>query len=223
MTFAVTRTGTVYRSDDAGVTWFAVGAVSTSSAVAITELDQLDLFVLTEEGLIASSQDLGATWSFVGTTNQVGMTALTVVDGVLFASTKEGHVAMSDNAIDWTWEGTMNQLTVRALAHDTPTRTGVPEQTPTPVLRLLPPWPNPARGTTNLAFELDREGEVTVQVFDLQGRLVDAPLLRASLPEGTTRLEWQPPSARTGIYYVKAQLGDEVRTRKIVWLERGRR
>lgn len=40
------------------------------------------------------------------------------------------------------------------------------------VLRLLPNYPNPFNPTTNLQFETEQAGFISIQVYDIQGRLV---------------------------------------------------
>jgi photosystem II stability/assembly factor-like uncharacterized protein len=219
ITFALTRTGTVYRSHDAGVSWSAVGGITTSSAEALTELNG-SLYALTAEGLVAKSDDEGVSWSFVSTLSQVGMTSLLTRTPDLFVSTEAGEVAKSGDGVVWTWEGTMNQVTVRALAHDVPTQIGVEVPPVTPVLRFIGPWPNPAGSSTNLVFELERETVITVEVFDAQGRRVAQPVLAERFHEGTATRTWRPGRLTNGIYYIRAVLGETVETKKLVWLKR---
>jgi photosystem II stability/assembly factor-like uncharacterized protein len=217
ITFAVTRTGTVYRSHDAGASWSAVGAVTTSSAVALASLNG-SLYLLTSQGLVAKSDDLGVSWAFVSTLSQVGMTAMLVRSSDLFVTTRAGEVAMSGDGTMWSWEGTMNQLTVRALAHDIPTQIGVTELPITPVLRFLGAQPNPARSSTHLVFELEQETEVTVEVFDAEGRLVARPILGEYLPQGVTTRAWKPDRLTSGIYFLRAVLDQKSESKKLVWL-----
>jgi hypothetical protein len=125
---------------------------------------------------------------------------------------------MSGDGTTWTWEGTVNQLTVRALAHDIPTQIGVKDPPITPVLRFLGPQPNPARSSTHLVFELEQEAEVTVEVFDAQGRLVSRPILGERFPKGDTTRAWQPDQLTSGVYYLRAVLGQKAESKKLVWL-----
>lgn len=217
--YAVTRTGTVYRSTDGGVAWSAVGTITTSEAVDIVAHDG-KLWVLTGSGDLARSTDGGATWTFVSTLSQVGMTALIQGENELAASTEAGEVAASANGTSWSWRGVINQVTVRALATDIPAVSGVVEPGNPGSLTFLPPWPNPATNTIHLALDLDQGQEVRVELFDIAGRLVARPVMDEYLPAGHTVRSWQPTELRPGIYHLRARVGTETRSQRIIWLGR---
>ena len=215
--FVASRTGTVYRSDDMGINWSAVGTVPSSDVVDIADLGTA-LYMMTGTGLIAESTDDGSTWTFIGSVSQVGMRSLLSTDVELFAGHEAGHVWMSGDGSSWAAEGSMNQLIMRALAHDIPTVIGVPETPVTPVLRFLPPNPNPARTQTALIFDLEVETSVTVEVFNLSGRLVDRPIVGERMAAGRVNWVWTPDRLSSGAYYLRATLGTETAAQKLIWL-----
>ena len=216
--YALTKTGSVYESNDNGATWAAVGAITTSDAVDIAAFNG-SLWVLTGAGALAKSTDSGATWSFVSTLSQVGMTTLIKGENELAASTGAGEVAATSDGTTWTWRGVINQITVRALATDIPIVTGVGSG-PAPPLAFSAPWPNPA--TTRLSFALDLEEDaiVSVDMYDMAGRLVARPVSESLFSAGRTVRTWQPQGLQPGIYHLRARVGDRERVRRVAWLGR---
>jgi photosystem II stability/assembly factor-like uncharacterized protein len=204
--YALTRTGEVARSIDLGTTWTVVGAVTTPDAVAIRFVKP-DLYVLTGAGDIAKSTDGGATWMIVGTISQVHMTGLTTNGTDLVAVTEEGLVATSSNGVNWSFAGSISQLTVVAIGNDTPTVTGIGGQVP-PLspLRVRALWPNPARGSVGavtVLFELGQPDQVVIKVYDVAGKLVGEGTPRAFARVGEYTLRWDAGGLASGVYFVQ--------------------
>jgi hypothetical protein len=97
------------------------------------------------------------------------------------------------------------------------TPTAVPPATPDAGLTFVGPRPNPAWNEVNLALELDHAVLVRVTVFDLAGHEVARPIADERLSGRVTRT-WRPVGLPSGMYYVRANLGDRQQTRKLVWL-----
>lgn len=69
--------------------------------------------------------------------------------------------------------------------------------------------PNPAAGETHFEFALDREADVMLEVFDLQGRRVATPIA-GRLPAGPVRTGWNlrrddGGSVEAGLYFARLQ------------------
>lgn len=89
-------------------------------------------------------------------------------------------------------------------------------------VELRPPWPNPSRGATTIAFSLARPGEVEVAVHDVAGRLV-ATVASGWRSAGSHLVAWDgrgrelhPVAA--GIYYVRLAHASGVEARRIAIL-----
>jgi hypothetical protein len=95
--------------------------------------------------------------------------------------------------------------------------TAVPPPTPIAGLRFVGPRPNPASSEVNLAFELDHSVPVQITVYDLAGHEVARPIADEWLAGRVTRA-WRPVGLRSGVYYVRANLGDRRQVRRMVWL-----
>ena len=77
----------------------------------------------------------------------------------------------------------------------------------------LPCYPNPFNGSTTVSFEIPWEGEtdVTVQAFDLRGRLVKV-LLEETVSKGVHSVAWDGRDERgelcpSGIYFLNITAG----------------
>ena len=84
-------------------------------------------------------------------------------------------------------------------------------------LAFAAPHPNPASSTISLVLELDHAVPVRVVVYDLAGHEVARPIANEWLMGRVTRT-WRPRGLASGLYYVRAQLGERQQIRKLVWL-----
>jgi photosystem II stability/assembly factor-like uncharacterized protein len=216
--YALTRTGEVYESTDLGVNWTGKSALTVANAVRIRSLGQT-LYVMTETGDIARSTDAAATWSVVGTLSQVGMRGLVKNGTTLVAASREGHIATSTDGVSWTWQGSINQLALTALATNAPATTGVEEPSPPGGVALGEPYPNPSPDGAGLfPVELDRDGMAVLELCDLAGRVV-ARRPPDWLPAGAHSVAWNPRPERSGLYFVRLRAaGSVMRERRWVVL-----
>src|SRR5262249_26817599 len=86
---------------------------------------------------------------------------------------------------------------------------------------LDPPAPNPAAHSTQLRYTLGREAFVGLEVFDALGRRVRTLASDAAAAPGPHELSWnlRDDGGRrlgAGVYYVRARLGTEIRTTRVV-------
>ena len=202
--YALTRTGHVYASPDAGANWSLRGSITVSNAVALRARAG-ELFVLTETGDCHKSADGGSGWNVVGTLNQVYGGGLTFDGEAIVAATREGHVAVSTSGSTWTWVGSVNQLTLSALANDTPGVSGVPESPPVVQIALQPPFPNPRPpygGSIIVQYTLSRSDQVSLTLLDLQGRIV-ARRAPEQQTAGPRSIRWDPGLLGAGAYLIR--------------------
>jgi hypothetical protein len=92
-----------------------------------------------------------------------------------------------------------------------------------PGLRLvMDSWPNPVREGTTIRFALDRARPVSLQIFDVDGRLVQT-LVQGQLTAGEHRLEWPGTDGAgnllpAGVYFYKLDSTEQSATRKLLIL-----
>jgi hypothetical protein len=79
--------------------------------------------------------------------------------------------------------------------------------------------PNPARGATSISFALPHASPVSLQVFDVAGRLVRT-LAERRLEPGTHSVAWDAldrggKPVPAGVYYYRLSTPDETRTKRL--------
>ena len=79
-------------------------------------------------------------------------------------------------------------------------------------------YPNPFNPTTTLNFALPIEAEVSIQVFNLQGRQVIS-LKDGNMPAGYHSVVWNADSHASGVYFVKMVAGEYVSTQKLMLIK----
>jgi len=205
--YALTRTGSVYESADAGSSWTPKGAITASEAIQICGIVS-KLYVLTNAGDVYRSTDSGSTWSAIGTLSQVGMRGLVRNGSSLAAATREGHVATSADGVSWTWKGSMNQLTLSALASNEVAQTGVGPEPEPPAARFLTSgvFPNPSQGPASFRIHLEAGANLRLELFDVTGRLA-ATRGPEYLDAGDHIVTWAPGAAAAGMYFLRLESG----------------
>jgi len=83
---------------------------------------------------------------------------------------------------------------------------------------LLPNYPNPFNPWTNIPFTLPVRSEVSVDIYNLKGELVDH-VLRGSFEAGRHLTRWTAADVASGIYLIKLQAAGRTMTQKITVLK----
>jgi photosystem II stability/assembly factor-like uncharacterized protein len=214
----LTRTGALYRSDDAGSSWGATATVPVPDAVRLRRLGG-DLVLLTESGDVAVLGAGGGEWSIVGSLSQIGMRGMVSANGNLFVATREGHIASSGDGSGWTWQGSINQLTLAALASDEPAVAGVEEPTVHPGFAVGPAWPNPVRsGVASIPIRILHPGMITLSVLDVAGRVVSRNAAEP-IGIGDREIAWAVDGFGAGLYWIRLSMdGREIAKQKFTVL-----
>jgi hypothetical protein len=83
---------------------------------------------------------------------------------------------------------------------------------------LYPNFPNPFNPSTMIGYQLPEAGSVSIQVFDVTGRLV-ATLVDGQVAAGRHQVRFDAGSLSSGVYIVRMQTSAFVESRKIVLLK----
>lgn len=78
-------------------------------------------------------------------------------------------------------------------------------------------FPNPFNPTTKISYSLQKEGLVTIKVFDVLGNEV-AVLVDEIKPEGKHEVEFNANNLPSGIYIYKMQSGKFIAVNKMILL-----
>ena len=79
--------------------------------------------------------------------------------------------------------------------------------------------PNPWRGSTLIAFDLATESDVTLEVFDIQGRVVARPLDKVRMPAGRHSVALDRLPGGPGVYFYRMVARSYSSTKRMVRLQ----
>lgn len=79
-------------------------------------------------------------------------------------------------------------------------------------------YPNPFNPSTNIPFEIAQSGHVSLEVFDLLGRKV-ATLVNEARPAGSYTARFDAGALSSGIYLVRLQSGDMMKTSRVTLIK----
>ena len=76
-------------------------------------------------------------------------------------------------------------------------------------------YPNPFNPVTTLSFALPIESDVTLSIYNLQGREVTT-LISSNMDAGYHSAKWNANANSSGVYFVKMIAGEYVSTQKLM-------
>lgn len=78
------------------------------------------------------------------------------------------------------------------------------------------PYPSPASDLITVDFYLPEKNNISLEVYDMQGKLIDVPVNEMEFRGGMNTYNFSIKNLPSGIYTVELKSGDIVRTKKIV-------
>ncbi|WP_138429319.1 lamin tail domain-containing protein [Fodinibius saliphilus] len=84
--------------------------------------------------------------------------------------------------------------------------------------KLNPNYPNPFNPTTTISYELTKDAEVTLTVWNMIGQKV-ATLIDGPAEAGRNEVSWNASSMPSGIYIARFEVGGKVYTRKMTLIK----
>ncbi|HBC47749.1 MAG TPA: hypothetical protein DCZ43_11940, partial [candidate division Zixibacteria bacterium] len=79
-------------------------------------------------------------------------------------------------------------------------------------------YPNPFNPTTQIAFELPEAGPVTLEIYDILGRLIDKPI-DGFYSAGGHAVTWDGSHVSSGIYFYRLTAGDSYQIRRMTLMK----
>ena len=76
-------------------------------------------------------------------------------------------------------------------------------------------YPNPFNPSTNIKFDLPEDINVSLEVYDINGRLV-RELQIGMIDAGYHSVIWNADSHSSGVYLIRMQVGDFMRIQKLM-------
>jgi hypothetical protein len=84
--------------------------------------------------------------------------------------------------------------------------------------KLNTPYPNPFNPETKLTYSLAKDGQVSLIVFDVQGREV-ARLFQGFRQAGVYEATFDAKNLPSGVYFARIRAGNFTRTQKLILLK----
>lgn len=75
-------------------------------------------------------------------------------------------------------------------------------------------YPNPAGTSTKVSFTVNTAGNVVVNVYDVRGQLISS--YSNKVPAGRSSLDINVENFASGVYFINAQIGADVKTQKLM-------
>jgi hypothetical protein len=135
---------------------------------------------------------------------------LTATMRLRFVVADEGRASLLEAAIDG----------VKTMAVVVPAPPPPPPPLPPTVTRLLPIWPQPSGGPMTVRFDVARQSNVDLAVFDLSGRRV-ANVWQGPRSENRYEIPWDGLGSDgrrlpAGVYFLRMDAGGTISARRIV-------
>jgi len=86
------------------------------------------------------------------------------------------------------------------------------------VYSLSTAYPNPFNPVTTLSFAIPVDSEVSLSVYNLQGREVST-LIEGNMDAGYHSVIWNADSYSSGVYFVKMIAGEFINTQKLMLIK----
>ena len=156
-------------------------------------------YVCTGAGKVLKTTNAGANWDEQSTP--------------LTENLYEIHFPSADTGYIASWSGKILKTTNGGLTYIGKLNNEVPEK-----FVLNQNYPNPFNPSTNISFAVPSDAFVTVQVFDVNGRLVSEPV-NDKLEPGKYKVTFNAENLSSGIYYYRLTAGSYSQTKKMILLK----
>ena len=210
--WVVTTTLGLHITEDAGETWSVIDEGRLASPSQIVKSPSGELFtnsISTALGnKLLESSDNGQTWSEVDLSENEGelpnyLSRFVVSsNGYVYryhASSTNNYFLRSENFFTSTDPDESVEIPVSVALHQN--------------------YPNPFNPATTISFDLPEPTSATLEIYDLQGRLIERLLNDSFLHQGNHSVSWDAGNMATGLYIYRLRAGNEIHTKKMLLIK----
>jgi hypothetical protein len=83
------------------------------------------------------------------------------------------------------------------------------------IYKISAAYPNPFNPTTQMSLTLNTAADVSVQVFNMNGQLIDV-IANGQMSSGSYSFTWDAANAPSGVYFIQTEVGSEINSQKIM-------
>ena len=192
----------ILRTDNMGFTWIRQNNPPVSTLRSVVFLGPNAGYIVGDGGAILASADTGDTW----TEQQSGVTS--ALNGVAFSDSEHG-LAVGDSGV-----------ILQAAPAGVTAVGGTPgrAQLPGDDYRISQNYPNPFNPSTRIQFHVPESTEVTLNVFDVTGKLVSTLVSGLQQP-GSHEVTFDASSLASGSYFYRMMAAGRVATGRMLLLK----
>lgn len=192
--FAGSQTGGVFLSSDNGSNW-SQSSLNSIKVTSITTSGNIIFAASTNSGVYFSANN-GSNWQQVNTgLTDLNIRALHIYGDYIYAGTNTAGL----------WKRNLSELTnIELISSEIPSE-----------LKLRQNYPNPFNPVTNIIFNIPRESDVKIILFNSAGKQV-SEILNSSLAAGEYTKEFNAAELPSGIYFCKMSAGNYTQVIKMV-------
>jgi photosystem II stability/assembly factor-like uncharacterized protein len=230
---------------DQGVTWTSA-AVNTTDQLNVNYIDFYDGLngIAAGDKMILKTTDGGATWNRIIMPNYTqGTTLYSVCHDLSSIYLVGGKYCLKSTDTGNTWNNIMDTIFVvqnsftpmNCVALDKSgnfwigTGSGIITNAPAVTgiinnriglnsFRLEQNYPNPFNPSTSINFSVNKNGYVTLKLYDILGRVV-REIYKGEMISGQHKINFNAGSLASGTYIYTLQLNDQITSRKMILLK----
>ena len=151
--------------------------------------------------LIKRTTDGGSTWQNQYTQGNLFFNLVSI----FFTDNLHGWVSSNNGYIYATGTGGVTSIE--------PISTEIPES-----YKLYQNYPNPFNPSTRIKFDIPKQGNVKLTIYDMSGKEVSV-LVNSELKAGSYEYNFDGSGLSSGVYFYKLQSGDFIETRRMILLK----
>lgn len=197
----------IHITEDAGETWTVQDEEPFLNSSRLTRTPDGKIFLETTDSSLFESSDNGYSWTEVDLSDNEAM-----LPG-------NGQYVVSSNGYLYAHAGTSaNDFMLRSVNYLDSGDGGLSTEMPASV-SLHPNYPNPFNPVTSITFDLPEPAVTTLEIYNLQGRLVERLLGNTLLASGTHQFSWDAGRRASGMYVYRLRAGNEIHAQKMLLLK----
>ena len=211
--FYVNNTTRIYRTTNSGFNWTPIFTINSYFfPYAMKWVIGTSNIYADDENTVIHSIDNGITWSQMTGINSsvlISLDAIKINNGTIYA------LALDQYGMIYRLLDTARVIGIEQLGTTLPKKFSLSQN-----------YPNPFNPSTKIDFDLPKDENVTIEIYDMLGRVVEILAKNELKRAGSYQVNWNASNFSSGVYFyrlearqVGSSTGDYVTTKKMVLIK----
>lgn len=194
----------IIKTTNAGASWTVYNAGLQRNLYAIHFVNSNTGYCVGDSSLILRTSNAGNSWEVQSfpPTEATSSSSLTCIS---FVNSNTGYVGGNDGTVYFTTTGGLSPM--QNISSEIPDR-----------FELKQNYPNPFNPATTIEFDIPKESDIRLEVFDINGKVLEI-LKEGRVSPGSYRYEWNAGNFSSGVYFYRLTAGKLVENRKMVLIK----